>query len=91
MPPCYEFRPRWGVSGHSRTPRFGAFRDNVHALTGEMLCIQHRHFGAVIALIIAGRLREAQEESEDDRCKPAALMSSARLLPQQSSPTIRLD
>src|SRR5215470_264114 len=40
---CVAFR---GAPAHSI---HGAFRDMPHARTGETLCIQHRHFGAVIA------------------------------------------
>jgi hypothetical protein len=80
-----------GVSGRSRTPRFVVFRDNAHALTSEMPCIQRRHFRRGNCTYHCGpRLREAREETEDDRCKSAALMSSARFLPQQNHPTIRL-
>ena len=35
----------------SATKACGAFRDMPHARTGETPCIQHRHFGAVIACV----------------------------------------
>src|SRR5262249_42694736 len=41
----------WGVSGRDYTPHCGEFRAIAHIRTGQPPRIQHRHFGAVIALI----------------------------------------